>query len=315
MENRPKIAVSACLLGDQVRYNGGHKHQRWLTGALAQHVDFLPLCPEVDAGLGVPRPAIRLIARAGQVRAETVDSARDVTQALQAQAERRLAESHAWDGLILMQKSPSCGLFRTKLYNERNTPAEKTSGLFAGHMAATNPLLPMEEGGRLNDQALKENFLTRVFLRQRWRDAKPGQSAKALIDFHSRCKYLVLAHSQPAYQALGQLLSDFSNQNLAEIADTYYHQLFEALARPPSRGQVTNVLHHIQGYLKDFLGDSARQSIHDTVIKYRTGEVPLIVPLTLIEHHLQQAWPEDAYIRQQFFLNPYPEELGLRNAI
>lgn len=311
----PRVAVSACLLGEEVRYNGGHKRQRWITDVLGDYVDFRPLCPEFETGMGVPREPIRLVSRAGSVRAETQNGQQDFTAPLAALADDYVAETAQWDGVILMQGSPSCGLFRVKLYNEKGFPAESTSGVFAGRLRQQAPLLPMEEAGRLNDSHLRENFLTRVYLQQRWRLSDPGQSAAALIDFHSRSKYLIMAHSYNAYRELGQMLSDLADKDIRAVALDYQYRVAEALSEPAPRGQVANVLQHIQGYLKDHLSTERRRSLREVIDKYQDGLVPMIVPLTLLQHHIQTVWDEDAYIRNQFFLDPYPEALGLRNQI
>ena len=311
----PRVAVSACLMGEEVRYNGGHKRHRWLTDVLGQHIDFRPLCPEYEIGMGVPREPIRLVRHEASVQAETQDGGKDFTAPLTALADDYRSEALDWDGVILMQGSPSCGLFRVKLYDERGFPADSTSGIFAGRLREIAPLLPMEEAGRLNDSHLRENFLTRVFLQQRWRLADPGQSAAALIDFHSRSKYLIMAHSYNAYRELGRMLSDLSGQDIRAVALDYQHRVAEALATPAPRGQVANVLQHLQGYLKEHLGSEQRQSVRAIIDKYQDGLVPMIVPLTLLLHHIQTAWGEDSYLRRQFFLQPYPEALGLRNQI
>lgn len=313
--DRPRVAISACLMGEEVRYNGGHKRHRWVTDVLSEFVDLRPLCPEFEIGMGVPREPIRLVNHDGAVHAETQDGRNDYTAALAELADDYRAEAAQWDGIILMQGSPSCGLFRVKLYNEQGFPADSTSGIFAGRLREQAPLLPMEEAGRLNDSHLRENFLTRVFLQQRWRQADPGQSAAALIEFHSRCKYLIMAHSYPTYQALGKLLSDLSGKNIRQVASDYQQRVTEALAQPASRGQVANVLQHLQGYIRDGLSSDHRQSLRLVIDRYHAGEVPMIVPLTLLQHHIDTAWDEDSYVRRQFFLTPYPEALGLRNQI
>ncbi|MCH8550607.1 MAG: DUF523 and DUF1722 domain-containing protein [Natronospirillum sp.] len=313
--DRPRVAISACLMGEEVRYNGGHKRHRWVTDVLGEFVDLRPLCPEFEIGMGVPREPIRLVNHDGAVHAETQDGENDYTAPLAALADDYRTEAARWDGIILMQGSPSCGLFRVKLYNERGFPTDSTAGIFAGRLRKQTPLLPMEEAGRLNDSHLRENFLTRVFMQQRWRQADPGQSAAALVDFHSRSKYLIMAHSYPTYQALGKLLSDLSNKDIRKVASDYQHQVAEALARPASRGQVANALQHLQGYVRDRVSSDHRQSLRAVIDKYQDGLVPMIVPLTLLQHHIDTAWEEDSYVRRQFFLTPYPEALGLRNQI
>lgn len=315
--SQPKIAISACVMGDEVRYNGGHKRHRWIADELSPFVEFQKFCPEFEIGLGVPRETIRLIDPQGDGQIEAVSHSGDhnVTSPLRALADQYLATQPKWDGIIFMHKSPSCGLKDVKLYGPKGIPNETTSGLFAGRLRAQLPRLPMEEAGRLNDHQIREHFLTRVYMQHRWRTEQPEQSAKALLAFHSRSKYLVMAYSYPAYQALGRLLSNLSARPVADIAEEYYQGLCDALSKPATRGQVTNVLQHIQGYLKDNLNSERRRSLRDTIDKYQAGLIPMIVPLTLLQHHLETVWDEDAYIRNQFFLHPYPEALGLRNSL
>lgn len=315
--SKPRIAISACVMGDEVRYNGGHKRHRWVTDELAPFVEFQKFCPEFEIGLGVPRETIRLVDSHGDGVVQAVSHSGDnnVTEPMLALADQYAAGAADWDAVIFMHKSPSCGMKDVKLYGPKGIPNETTSGLFAGRLRTHLPCLPMEEAGRLNDHQIREHFLTRVYVQHRWRVDNPAQSAKALLAFHSRSKYLVMAYSYPAYQALGKLLSDLTARPLADIAADYYLGLCEALSEPASRGQITNVLQHIQGYLKDNLSSERRQSLRDTIDKYQAGRVPMIVPLTLLQHHLETVWDADAYIRNQYFLNPYPEALGLRNTI
>ncbi|MFC3852851.1 YbgA family protein [Salinispirillum marinum] len=314
-DDKPRIGISACVMGDEVRYNGGHKKHAWIANELAPHLTVQKFCPEFEIGLGVPRETIRLVDHEDGIHAVSHSGERDVTQPMRQLAEHYTQIAQQWDGIIFMHNSPSCGLNRVKLYLPNGYPLGNTQGLFAADLQAAHPLLPMEDAGRLNDAHIREHFLTRVYMQYRWRTLNPGQSAKDLLAFHSRSKYLVMAYSYPVYKSLGQLLSNVKSRPWEETAAEYYRQLNAALANPPKRGQITNVLQHIQGYLKDNLSSERKQSLRAAIDKYRAGLVPMIVPMTLLQHHLDSVWDDDSYIRQQFFLAPYPETLGLRNTI
>jgi len=311
-----KVGISSCLLGQQVRYNGGHKLSTLCTGDLSRFFEFVPSCPEAGAGMGIPRPPIRLVGDPAAPRAVRVeDSSIDFTDALKQYSAQRIPELQDLCGYIFIKNSPSCGLFRVKVYRDNGTPQmESGRGIFANELTRAMPLLPVEEDGRLQDPVLRENFITRVFAWHNWHQLKEaGLSAKALTDFHARYKYTLMAHSPQDYQTLGRMLADAGRQEPTELGGRYFSALMQALQQKATRRSNTNVLMHIQGYLKKHLRPAEKQSMTAVIEQYRKGIVPLVVPVTLLRHHFHQH--PDPYIERQAFLQPYPDELSLRNAL
>lgn len=310
-----RIGVSACLLGQEVRYDGGHKHNAYLTGSLARYFEFVPFCPEVSIGLGIPRAPIRLEARHDEVRAVGVrDPDLDVTDALLAYGSA-VADAHRdLSGYIFKKGSPSCGLERVKIYSAKGMPAGKGRGLYARALTARLGLLPVEEEGRLMDPVLRENFIERVFVYHRWQGLmRQGLTPAALVDFHTRHKFSILAHDEQRYRELGRMVSEAGRAALDELAPRYADTLMAALSRRATRRRHTNVLMHVMGYLKRYLDSDDKAELLELIDSYRVGQVPLIVPITLLKHHLRKH--PDPYIQQQYYLSPHPEELMLRNSL
>jgi len=315
LSRKPRIAVSACLMGIEVRYNGGHKESRLCSRTLSEHFDFIPLCPEAAIGLGIPREPIRLVGDPQQPRAVgSVHAEIDVTQALADYGERMAAELTDICGYIFMQKSPSCGLERVKVYQEGGRPAEDGRGIYAQAFCAQHPDLPVEEDGRLNDAVLRENFLTRVFAYAAWQELRQaGLTRRGLTEFHARYKYLLMAHNPLQYKVLGHLLGSMGKADAETVGPRYFSQLMAALKKCATRRTHTNVLQHLSGYLKQTLSADDKQEMLQVIGQYHQGIVPLVVPLTLIKHHFRQH--PDPYIARQVYLQPHPENLSLRNAI
>ncbi|HEH9394209.1 YbgA family protein [Aeromonas salmonicida] len=307
-----KVGISACLLGQEVRFDGGHKRSSFCERDLGAHFDYHPVCPEMAIGLGSPRAAIRLVKRNGEIRAEASNGSFDVTEQLIAFSEQKARQLDFISGYILCAKSPSCGMERVRIYGANNEGSAKEGiGLFAKALMEANPLLPVEEDGRLCDPILRENFVLRVFAYHDWQQlCAQGLSAAALIRFHSRYKYLVLSHATTHYRALGKLLGNLGKVNLQEVADSYITGLMTALTLRANRRSHTNVLMHLQGYFKRVLTHSQKQELAETIDKYRTGIFPLLVPLTLIRHYLRE-YP-NPYLSGQVYLNPHPDTLKLR---
>ncbi|MEG0008348.1 MAG: DUF523 and DUF1722 domain-containing protein [Aeromonas sp.] len=312
-----KVGISACLLGQAVRFDGGHKRSSFCERELGAHFDYHTVCPEMAIGLGSPRAAIRLIRRGGELRAETRDGSLDVTERLIAFSEQQAGRLDFLSGYILCAKSPSCGMERVRIYTANDKApggeggAKEGIGLFAQALMTANPLLPVEEDGRLCDPVLRENFVLRVFAYHDWQQlCASGLSAARLIAFHSRYKYLVLSHATGHYRALGRLLADLGQGSLEETAQRYIQGLMTALTLRANRRGHTNVLMHLQGYFKRVLTPSQKRELTETIDKYRLGIVPLLVPLTLLRHYLCE-FP-NPYLAQQVYLNPHPETLRLR---
>lgn len=307
---RPQLGISSCVTGQHVRYDGGHKRSMFCVEVLAEHVDFLPLCPEMAVGMGSPRPTIRLVQEAAGLIARCADG-RDMTQALRDYGQQKSRELDVIAGYIFCAKSPSCGMERVRVYDAGGKGHRKIgTGLFAAQLMAGQPNLPVEEDGRLNDPILRENFIARVYAYHDWLSLiHDGLSATALIDFHSRYKFLLMAHSPAAYRELGKALADLSN-DIDKIAQSYISRLLRALAQPITRRNHANVLQHIQGYLKNSLSSAERVELAKTIDNYRIGKLPLLAPITLIRHYL--AVHPNTYIESQRYLQPHPDELGLR---
>ena len=313
---KPKIAISACLMGTEVRYNGGHKESRLCSRTLTDYFDFVEVCPEVAIGLGIPREPIRLVGDPVQPEAVgTIDREINVTRPLAEYGRKMAAELDDICGYIFMQKSPSCGLERVKVYHANGAPVDGGGrGIYAQAFCAQHPDLPVEEDGRLNDPVLRENFLTRVFAYSAWQQLlKEGLTRRGLTEFHSRYKYLLMAHNPVQYKALGNLLGNMGKTDPRTLGPQYFSELMAALKKCATRRTHTNVLQHLSGYLKKNLSTDDKQEVQHVIGQYRHGIVPLVVPLTLLKHHFRQ-YP-DPYIAQQVYLQPHPENLSLRNAI
>lgn len=316
-----KVGISACLLGQEVRYNGSHKRSRYLQDVLSKYFEYIPLCPEVGIGLGTPRKPIRLITTSGNNEsgieaALTEDHSVRFTQQLKDYAKQQANQLSDASGYVFMQKSPSCGYTRVKLYHENGNPLEVSQGIYAAELDKLLPLMPKEEAGRLTDPMIRENFITRVMAFHDWQtNVAYDLSAKTLLDFHVRYKYLLMAHHIKSYQSLGQLLSDLKAKPLGEIAHQYITDFMTALKHIANRKKNSNVLQHLQGYLKKELSKDEKHEMHELVHQYRKGLIPIVVPLTLLNHHIKKHTNDDNYLRKQKYLTPHPFELGLRNAI
>lgn len=318
MSVQPIIGVSSCLMGEAVRFNGGHKKDHWLTGKLANDVQLKSFCPEVGIGLTVPRPTLRLIATDSGVRA--VDSntqTNDVTNRLTHFYHQHKTQMDALDGYVVMQGSPSCGMERVKVYGSSSMPEKNGVGLFTAELMKEQPNLPIEEAGRLNDARIAESFLTRVFIYHEWRTANPGQSAKTLIEFHSKHKFLIMLHNYEAYRELGQLLSNLKTLKQSfEIAETYITLLMDALKTISAPKSRTNALLHLFGYLKTQLSSHEKHAILSLVEDYRQAKIPYIVPLTLLKHYAELYRLEAPYLWKQSVWAPYPQHLNqYKNAV
>jgi uncharacterized protein YbgA (DUF1722 family)/uncharacterized protein YbbK (DUF523 family) len=308
-----RIGVSSCLLGQNVRYDGGHKRDDFLTGLLAEFVRFVPICPEVELGLGTPREAIRLVRDGALVRLVGRASGTDHTEPMRRLAEERVAELARLDldGYVLKKDSPSCGMERVKVYGGA-VATRDGRGAFAAVLLDRLPLLPVEEEGRLNDLPLRENFVERVFAHRRLRELfRRRWTVGDLVRFHSQEKLLVLAHQPEAYRELGRLVAAAKGAPRDELAGRYGELYMKALARPATCGRHVNVLQHMAGYFKDVAAPDERQELQEAIADYRAGLVPLVVPVTLVKHHVRRHGI--AYLAEQRYLEPHPKELMLRN--
>ena len=310
---RIPVGVSSCLLGEEVRYDGGHKLDRYVTGVLGRWFEYVPFCPEALAGLGVPRPPIRLTGDPAAPRAVRVDDASiDVTGALEATSRRIVPELGSVRGYVFKRASPSCGVERVKVYHAPGTAPRMGRGIFARAVMEAYPLLPCEEEGRLNDPTLRESFVERVFALDRWRRTMAeGFTPARIVEFHTRHKLLLLSHSEVHYRAAGRLVADAGRREPAHVAGEYLRTFMEGMRRQATRRRHANVLQHLAGYLKRRIDSGDRQALAALIDEYRTGAVPLVVPIRFLRHHFRHA--PDRYVEMQHYLEPCPDALGLRN--
>lgn len=312
----PRVGISSCLLGSAVRFDGGHKRDSYICGTLADYFEFVPVCPEFEAGLGLPRPPIRLVGDRDRPRAVGVRQPDlDVTAALAAHAVSRVETLAGLCGYILKKDSPSCGMERVKVYPEQGGAGVRQGvGIFARALQARWPLLPVEEEGRLGDSVLRENFIQRVFVLHRWQQlAARGLTKAGLVDFHARHKLVLMGHHPGEAKRLGQLVATLDGRRLQSQADAYIQGVMALLARRTSRARQVNVLQHLASYLKRALDAEDKAELAEVIAAYRRGEVPLVVPLTLFRHHFRRH--PDPYIDRQHYLEPHPRELMLRNVL
>ncbi len=312
------IGISACILGQEVRYNGGHKLDRFIRDTLGAYVRFVPVCPEVDIGLGTPRESMRLVRGDGDdvgVRLVAPKSGSDHTERMQTYAKEqleRLAAEHLC-GYILQKGSPSCGMERVRIYSKPGvSPSNNGRGLFAQALMERFPNLPVEEDGRLNDPGLRENFVERIFAYRRFRTLFGGRWTMGdLVAFHTREKLLLLAHDRATYQELGQMVATAKGRDRKEVAREYETLFMTGLRKTATRRKQTNVLQHVAGHFKKLNDSSDRREVQEVIASYHKGFVPLVVPVTLLKHHVRRHGIE--YLAQQTYLDPHPIELMLRN--
>lgn len=311
-----RIGVSACLMGEKVRYDGQHKHDSYITGTLGQWFEFVPVCPEFELGLGVPRETMRLEGDPGNPRLMTGKSRKDLTKPMTDWCSKRVKELEQEElcGFIFKSKSPSSGLFRVKVYSDKGMPSNAGRGLFAKAFTDRFPLLPVEEEGRLNDPGLRESFIEQVFTLKRWREMLAEANTRGgLVKFHERHKYLLMSHSIPHYRELGRIVADMKGKRLPKIQSGYHDKLMEALRLRATVKKHVNVLQHLAGYFKKQLEPDEKQELQETIASYGQGLFPLIVPVTLINHYIRKY--QEPYLGQQYYLKPHPTELCLRNQV
>jgi uncharacterized protein YbgA (DUF1722 family)/uncharacterized protein YbbK (DUF523 family) len=314
MEERIRMGVSACLLGQQVRYDGGHKHDRYITDILGEYLEFVAVCPEVEAGFSIPRETFRLVGDPENPRLVTTRSNVDHTERMLAWAEKRVAELEKENlcGFIFKSDSPNSGLSRVKVYNAKGMAEKKGVGLFARAFTQHFPLLPVEEEGRLNDAKLRETFIEQIFTLKRWRETMAcGRSMKNLVEFHTRHKLLVLSHSPAHAKRMGKLVAEGKQMPIGEVYTQYEGLLIETLRLKTTVKKNMNVLEHILGYFKAQLSADEKQEMLEIFDRYRREFVPLIVPVTLLNHYVRKF--DQPYLKQQVYLNPHPMALKLRN--
>ena len=312
----PKVGISACLLGQQVRFDGGHKRDLFLTDLFGKFVDWVAICPEVEVGMGVPRETVRLVGALAHPRMIAERSGKDWTEAMHSFAAKRVRDivEKQLSGYVFKKNSPSCGMERVRVYNGKSMPERQGRGLFAAAIMKQWPLLPVEEEGRLNDLKLRENFIERVFAYHRWLQAtSERRSPGALVRFHTSHKYLLLAHSERHYRQLGRLVAAAKQRSTAAVYDDYGRIFMDALAVHATEKSHANVLDHMMGYFSKQLTAAERQELVQLIGEFRHRLIPLIAPITMIRHYTRKY--QVAYLQGQLYLEPNPKELMLRNHV
>lgn len=315
-EEPVRVGISACLLGQKVRYDGGHKRDAYLTEVLGSWVTWVPVCPEVGIGLGIPRPTIRLEGTPEAPRLRDPKRGLDLTETMTGYAERCVAElaSEDLDGYVLKKGSPTCGMERVRVWGDAGRPDRRGVGTFARVLMESWPLLPVEEEGRLNDPVLRENFIQRIFSRHRWRTVvRRGLTRGRLVEFHTAHKLVLRAHNEAGYQRLGRLVASAGRVPDRELFQSYAEEFHATLRSRATTKRHANVLYHAVGYLKRALDPAARRELVELVEDYRNGLVPLVVPITLLRHHAHRQRID--YLLGQLYLEPHPKELMLRNRV
>jgi len=313
MSGRIRLGISSCLLGENVRYDGGHKLDRFLRDSLGQFVDWIPVCPEVECGLPVTREAMRLVGSPDKPRLVTRQTGVDHTERMLTWARKRVKEleREALCGFVFKARSPSSGMRGVKIHSKSGMPSRTGSGLFAHEFMSRFPMLPVEDEDRMHDMGLRENFIERVFVYHRWQNAvRKGLSAKGLVDFHTRHKYLIMAHSVEHLRLLGKIVAGIKDRARGGHEE-YLGTLMQGLQRLATARKNVNVLQHLMGYFKTCLAPDERQELLDVIGNYHKGFVPLIVPVTLIRHYVRKY--DESYLEKQVYLFPHPAELMLRN--
>ncbi|MGD9158096.1 MAG: DUF523 and DUF1722 domain-containing protein [Desulfobacteraceae bacterium] len=309
-----KIGISSCLLGNKVRYDGGHKLDRFLRDIFGAFVEYVPVCPETECGLGIPREAMRLEGDIEDPRLMTIKSREDITERMKQWSTRRIIGLKKGDlcGFIFKSKSPSCGIERVKVFNEKGTHVSKGKGLFAEELINRFPLIPVEDEAGIHNPGLRENFIERIFTFRRWRDITKGKRTPGkLVKFHTENKLQFFAHSEKHYRLMGKIVAGAGKNDIEEVYKTYEETMLEVLKLKATPNKHTNVLMHMMGYFKKVLTSDEKQELLEKIGEYKDGFIPLIVPVTLIRHYVRKY--DEPYLKNQTYLNPHPVELKLRN--
>lgn len=314
VEDKPLVGISACLLGEPVRYDGGNKLDTYLRDTLAKYVEFFPVCPETESGMGVPRPPLHLVKQGDAVRLFTRATAEDMTDKLHTWMHGRLAGLNAMPlcGFILKARSPSCGLHSARIQQAGHGTIKNGNGLFVSGLIDSFPGLPLAHEEQLQDATLRDCFIARIFVMHRWHGLIAGRkSIRKLMEFHARHKYLLMAHSPGTAGELGRFIADARHLSASERYTGYIGGLIRALARPTTVSKHINVLQHIMGYFKKDLTGDEKAELAGIIKSYKEGQLSLAVPIVLLNHYARKY--NSTYLLQQYYLNPHPAELMLRN--
>jgi len=311
-----KLGISTCLLGENVRYDGGHRLDRFLTDTLGQYVEYVPVCPEVECGLPVPRESMHLEGHPDSPHLVTTHTKQDMTDRMVRWAHKRVLklEKENLYGFVFKSNSPSSGMERIRVYKDKGTPVKKGVGIFARIFMDHFPLLPVEDEGRLHDPEIRENFMERIFTLKRWRRVLSKKENRGnVVDFHTKHKLLIFSHSPKHYQTMGKLVARAKDLPLKELCQQYQTLLMESLKLKTTPKKNSNVLQHMMGYFKEQLSSDEKKELMEAIDHYRQSHIPLVAPITLINHYVRKY--DQLYLKQQVYLNPHPLEQQLRNHV
>jgi uncharacterized protein YbgA (DUF1722 family)/uncharacterized protein YbbK (DUF523 family) len=315
--DKPRLGISTCLLGENVRYDGQHKRSRYLVETLGPFVEWVPVCPEVECGLPVPRESMHLRREGESLRLLATRSGTDHTPRMQAFLAEKIPALAAADlcGFVFKKSSPSSALHDAKYFAADGMPKWRGPGLFAKAFVEAFPLLPVEDEGRLNDAGIRENFLERLFVLHRWRRRleRPGAEVSDLVAFHAAHKLTLMAHSPERLRRLGRLAANREGTPFAELRAVYLEELMGALRCQATVAGNVNVLQHVMGYFKKDLDAADKREVLERIEQYRRRLIPLVVPVTLLSYFVRKYDKE--YLRGQWYLEPFPAELMLRNHV
>lgn len=309
-----KLGISSCLLGNKVRFDGSHKWDRFITDTIGKYVEYVSVCPEVECGFGTPREPLRLVGDPNDPRLMTIRTGENYTGHIVQWAHKRVVELKKEDlwGFIFKSRSPSCGQERVKVFSEAGIPAKRGMGIFARIFREHFPLLPIEDEEHLHNPQLRENFIERIFIYRRWRDIRAQKESQGnLVNFHTRHKLLILAHSPKYHGIMGKLVAKTKDLPLKEVYLQYQKFLMEVLRLKATSRKNAKVLQHIMAYFEKDLTSDEKQGLREAIHSYRQGDLPLLVPITLLNHYVGKY--DLSYLKEQYYLNPYPVELQLRN--
>lgn len=315
MDKPIKLGISSCLMGKEVRYNGGHARDQFVIQTFTPYVDFVDICPEVECGMTVPREAIRLVGKSDNPRLLSTRTEKDFTVQMQTWTEKRLDELGREElcGFVFKSKSPSCARYRLKVYPEGGgQPKPEGIGMFTRAFIRKFHLIPVEEEGRLHDPQLREHFIERIFIMQRWRKLLSQPPARApLIEFHTRHKMIFLSHNQAGYRRLGKLVGNLAEKSAVKAYEEYQQEMTRVLEHKSTPAKHVNVLMHMLGYFKKELQTDEKQEMLELIEHFQRQLIPLIVPITLFKHFIRKY--DQQYLADQFYVSPHPLELKLRN--
>jgi len=310
MVSKPRIGISSCLLGNKVRHDGGHKYEPFITQTIGLHVEWVPVCPELEVGMGVPREAVRLVGNPSDPKMIAHKSGKDWTRKMQSFAANRVRrlEKMNLSGYILKKNSPSCGMERVRVYGPKGMPNRQGRGLFAQTLMTKLPLLPVEEESRLYNPGLRENFIERVFGYYRWQAlVSDGRSIKKLVDYHRQEQLLLFAHSEAHMRRLDRIVAQAKRMSFGAAMEEYGRLFMEALCYRATQRKNSKVLQHMLGYFLKQLSSDERKELRGVIGDYRRSLVPLVIPLTLIRRYVEKY--DVPSLQGQSYLQPHPKEV------